>query len=458
MFATRRLTDRDAGVARLQQLDRLLPSWATPARLFLLLYLFSALICLTFGFFVGFRDTPAQLDQDEQEYLGIALAIAKGDPILSARRTLGFPFVIAGIRTLTTNLWFLQSALCLIYAFSAPLLQLLVRRLTGSMVAGLASGLAFAVWPTAIFYGTSLYSESVALPVVLLALYCLPLGFEPLQRGWVRGALLSGLLLGVATHVRPMYLLFLPFLCLIILVETGRVMAAARIAVVALLAYAAVILPWSIYVSTTFHRPILVSSNGGETLAGGLTPALLNHNSTMKLGSGRVTWVGPGKWLAMSDTGYLSEAETRLPYDQQDPLLRARAVEWIKAHPDQAAYLELCKLSYMWGIYPIEANGPAQLLFGNIPIVVLLVAGVAAFALRPELRVRFARLWTPVLFVSSVALISWGSWRFRQTADAGLIAFCVIVFLQTVPIAAWWSRIAAPRAPRQGGNATSGAK
>jgi 4-amino-4-deoxy-L-arabinose transferase-like glycosyltransferase len=458
MFATRRLSDRDPGVARLQQLDRLLPSWLTPVRIFFLLYLFSAAICLSFGLLYGFRATPAQLDQDEQEYLGMALAIAKGDPILSARRTLGFPFAIAGIRAITSNLWLVQSVLSMIFALSAPLLQMVVRRLTGSRVAGLVSGLAFAVWPTAIFYGTSLYSESVALPVVLLALYCLPIGFQPPARGWVLNAIVTGLLLGIATHVRPMYLLFLPFLCLIILIETGRVMAAARIAIVVLLAYAAVILPWSIYVSTTFHRPILVSSNGGETLAGGLTPALLNHNSTMKLGSGRVTWVGPGKWLAMSDTGYLTEAENRLPYDQQDPLLRARAIEWIKAHPDQAAYLELCKLSYMWGIYPIEANGPAQLLFGNIPIVVLLVVGLAAFALRPDLRVRLARLWMPVLFVSCVALISWGSWRFRQTADAGLIAFCVVVFLQSVPIADWWARITSPRRPHPAGNATSGAK
>jgi hypothetical protein len=33
------------------------------------------------------------------------------------------------------------------------------------------------------------------------------------------------------------------------------------------------------------------------------------------------------------------------------------------------------------------------------------------------------------VFVSAVAAISWGSWRFRQPGDVGLIAFCVVCLL-----------------------------
>ena len=69
------------------------------------------------------------------------------------------------------------------------------------------------------------------------------------------------------------------------------------------------------------------------------------------------------------------------------------------------------------------------MLFGNLPVLALLVIGLAALIALPASRTRLARFWVLPFFTSAVALISWGSWRFRQPGDAGLLAFCVICLL-----------------------------
>jgi hypothetical protein len=179
-----------------------------------------------------------------------------------------------------------------------------------------------------------------------------------------------------------------------------------------------------------FHHPILITSNGGETLAGGLSPKLLEPWSQRRmLTGGRNVWIGPGKWLTLQTNGYLSPAELKLPYDQQDALLKSRAIAWIKANPGSAAYLEACKLLYMWGFYPLLRNGWAQLLLGSVPTIILLAFAAFNLATMRTARTTLARFWVLPVFVSAVAAISWGSWRFRQPGDVGLIAFCVVCLL-----------------------------
>jgi hypothetical protein len=122
----------------------------------------------------------------------------------------------------------------------------------------------------------------------------------------------------------------------------------------------------------------------------------------------------------MADTGYISPEELRLPYAQESQLLTRRTVAWVTTHPGEAAYLTLRKLLYMWGLYPFW-NGRSQTLLGNVPTAVLLLLALSALVrLRGCLRA-LVIMWTLPLFVSLVAIISWGSWRFRQPGDLGLI-------------------------------------
>jgi hypothetical protein len=62
----------------------------------------------------------------------------------------------------------------------------------------------------------------------------------------------------------------------------------------------------------------------------------------------------------------------------------------------------------------------------------LLAWAAYCIAHTPELAVRYVRLLVLPVFVSCVAMISWGSWRFRLPGDVGLIAFCTTATVKII--------------------------
>jgi 4-amino-4-deoxy-L-arabinose transferase-like glycosyltransferase len=306
----------------------------------------------------------------------------------------------------------------------------LVRRQAGSERAAMLAGVAFLLWPPFVRYGASIYSDSIALLLFMVYLLAFPIA-QP--RRWAQFAL-AGALLGLCLLVKPLYLLYTPLaFCLAILSETSirRGLAAAALLTLGCIL---VLSPWSAYISAREGHFILVSANDGETLAGGLNPTLMkmDDSGVFVTAGGRSTWVGPGKWLPMDQTGYLTSKELELPYSQASALMAVRAREWIKTHPSEVAYLSARKLLYMWGIYPFW-NGASQSLFGNIPLLLLVaLAGVGSWLNRHAWR-RLALFWSLPILSSGVALVSWGSWRFRMPADAGLLIVAATAW------AAWYA-------------------
>ena len=122
----------------------------------------------------------------------------------------------------------------------------------------------------------------------------------------------------------------------------------------------------------------------------------------------------------MDETGLLSREEKGLPYTLKSKRLGENATAWIRQHPMDACYLTMRKFTYMWGIYPFW-NGWTHTLLGNIPILVLLATGAVAVVVYRNVLGPLSIFWSLPLFVCLVAFISWGSWRFRQPADLGLI-------------------------------------
>jgi 4-amino-4-deoxy-L-arabinose transferase-like glycosyltransferase len=370
--------------------------------------------------------TIASVEADESEYWDIASQLhALGLSGIPARRTLPFPLLLTTLRSIVgDNYFYVQLLVSALLALSPVLIYWLVRRQIGSERAAMLASVGFLLWPPLVRYGASIYSDSIALLLFLVYLLAFPLpstADRPPLRRWLQFCL-AGALLGLCLQMKPLYLLYTPFaFCLAIWSETSfrRGLSAATLLTVGCIV---VVAPWSAYVSAREGHFILVSANDGETLAGGLNPTLMtmDNSSVFVTAGGRSHWVGPGKWVYMDKTGYLSLQELELPYAQASALLSARARAWISSNPGTVAYLSARKLLYMWGIYPFW-NGPSQSLLGNIPL--LLLVAVASFSLwinRHAWR-RLAMFWTLPIFSSLVCLISWGSWRFRMPADAGLI-------------------------------------
>jgi hypothetical protein len=396
---------------------------------FLLLFAFSALVNGGGLLLAPPPADPAKLDPDAREYFDLAGRILDGTYEFDSRRVLGHVAILAFFRLFTgANLVALQALVTMVFSLSAPMAYLLARRFVTQGPVALAVGVATALWPLFVTYGRTLYSETTALPVFLAFLSLLPVAPARPSR-WVA----SGALLGACMLIRPMYLLFLPFVPFVLRFETGDSGRTARAVAWIGLGCALALAPWSVYASVEAGRPLLLSTNGGENLAGGYNPRLIEEGYRFWTApDGRRTWVGPGKWLAEEQTGYLTEDEQKLPRFERERRLSERSAAWIVANPGPALYLVLAKLSYMWGVYPFW-NGLAQTLFGNIPILLVELGAVLALVRIRRARDRLARLWMLPLFTSAVALVSWGSWRFREPADVGLITLSIF-FL--------WSRLA----------------
>ncbi|TCD06274.1 hypothetical protein EYB45_00575 [Erythrobacteraceae bacterium CFH 75059] len=393
-----------------------------------LLPLFAVAACIYVfaGLAFFYRSDVQALDYDEWEYWQLSAGLIEGRFDDPGRRTLGFPALLAALRMVSDDFLFVQIAVSVIAATAPPLLSVALRRNGASRSAALLAGTALTLWPPQIFIAASLYSETLALPLLLSALAVMPrTGGSSHAARW----LAAGLLLGALAHVRTMYQLLMPIVLLMVWLECGQLRSAARNWLLVMAGFALAVLPWSIHVSHKLGTPVLLTANGGETMAGGLNPVLLSTSEGVAKLERRSTWTGPGKWLPVSGNGYLSAEEQDLPYTEQDRLLQRRTFEWIASAPAAAAYLTLRKLAYQWTGYPWRNSELRQILFASLPIIALVVTFLIAVWRHPRMAREQARFALMPLFVIGVALISWGSWRFRQPADAAMIAIvaCALV-------------------------------
>ena len=198
---------------------------------FLSLTLLSTIIYLMVSLTLRRIDDPIKMDLDEQEYYGLAGAFLDHNYTFNLRRPPIYILVIYIVRLFTANnLLATRAVVSICFAMSAPLMYLLVRRFTGHNRFALAIGVATIFWPPFLYYGNSLYSETLALPVFVLALLSLPLGSlvsGGAQEGWWRSSV-AGLVLSVCMLMRPMYLLFSPFAVAILFFEESNWLTALR--------------------------------------------------------------------------------------------------------------------------------------------------------------------------------------------------------------------------------------
>jgi hypothetical protein len=358
---------------------------------------------------------------------------------IDPRRTIGFVLVLSALRAVIgDHLLGIHLAVAIIFSLVAPLTYLLARREVGNRWAALLAGVGVMFWPPFVWFGTTLYSESAALPLFSAFLLAIP-GVRGSSAVRGRRWLGAGAVLGLCVHIRPMYFFFGPFAALIACWRSPKGLRG----LVSFLAFGAgllsVVLPWSVAASIHEGHFVLLSTIGGEVFAGGMNPELLRAEGAAfesYTPGMRPTWVGPGKWLPMHLTGLLSQEERVLPYAERTKIATSHSLAWARHNPGSACYITVRKVAYMWGIYPFW-NG-IETMLGNIPTVGLLLLAVGAlYVYRNHLR-ELSTLWTPAVFVTLLALAAWGSWRFRQPGDLGLI-----VLVASLPVAAQVKRFLA---------------
>jgi 4-amino-4-deoxy-L-arabinose transferase-like glycosyltransferase len=208
---------------------------------------------------------------------------------------------------------------------------LLGRRLFGE-AAGRAAAVLAAMLPSSVF-GCVLLGAEVPEAFWLVAAMCVYVPLVELRpaaraRRVLPAALLTGVLLGVGTLVRPTYLLLPGVLGLGMLLawrRKGLAMASSAAMVIGL---AAVVAPWTLRNYVVTGGLIVVSSNAGGVLYSANNPQArgdYTHSAAMEL--------------------YALHPDDDLAHDREG---RRRAIEWIQANPGRFAQLAGIRAVLLW--------------------------------------------------------------------------------------------------------------
>lgn len=290
-------------------------------------------------------------------------------------------------------------------------LGLLGRRLAGDRAGLLAAGVA-ALYPAMIAADGAMMTEST---YGLFAGLSLLAAYRLVDAPSLGRAVLLGVLVGIAAHARAEALLLLPLLLVPLIRRPGGVKAAAAVCV----AFALVLVPWTVRNWSAFDRPVLIATEGGETLAGANC-----HN----------TYYGEriGTWdvncAAFSGSG--NEA-AELNERGRD------GIRYALEHAERLPLVAGARVARTWGLWrpfavPEGRRAWVQQL-GAALYVVLIGLAVYGFVLLRRRRVPVWILMAPFITVTATALLAYGSIRFRHSAELPLVVLAAVAIDRLLP-------------------------
>jgi 4-amino-4-deoxy-L-arabinose transferase-like glycosyltransferase len=297
--------------------------------------------------------------------------------------------------------------------------------------AGFWAGLVAAIYPGLVALGGVVLSEALFMPLMVLQLVLWTLAWQARREAIATHSRVgsdlawsacAGAAAGLATLVRPSWLLFTP---LALAVELAWGLRAdveprawpRRIAAAAIMlgSLAAVMMPWWIRNALVTGHFVPTTLQVGASLYDGLNPAAD--------GGSNMAFVAPFT-AAFAREQTFDPAAKREDFEYQlDARLRADAWRWAAEHQGRVVQLALIKLGRVWNIWP---NEPA---FRSWPVRLAVVGSYAPVALAGALgawRLRAAGwvsalCWLPAAYVSIMHMIFVGSIRYREPAMLGLI-------------------------------------
>lgn len=303
--------------------------WVVPALFVLALLLRLALLVLL----------PQNAVSDGEWYMVRAAEMARGMGYQEAGHPtafwpVGYPALLAGSMLLFGPGLFGPLLLNLIsVAVILGAIVWLGRALGAGALATRIALLLYAIYPAHIAYVGQPCSETASTALGMVAFVLLIVG-----RKHSLILIAAGVLFGLATLMRAQMMLFPVgvIVALLLAFRDFRWRDAVRAVVLVHLAVAAVVLPWSLRNVERMGAFVPVSTNGGVSLFYGA-----NDRAT-------------GDWFAWERTPYWDQV-VGIPYSQRverqvelDRRFKARATEWIKAHPAKWTALGFRKMALLW--------------------------------------------------------------------------------------------------------------
>lgn len=245
----------------------------------------------------------------------------------------GLPLLTGAVFELTgdDDVQLVRILLALISAAAIPIVVFIGRRLAGPM-AGLTGAAVVAFYPPLIVDAGMLLTEPLAGTLIAGGVLAILRARDQSRLlPWV----LPGILLGLATMVRPEYLIIslLLVLTLVLIEIRGGLGHAVRPAAILVIALVVMIAPWTVRNVIEFERVVPLSTGGGQTLFAGsyvpsngnptrVMPDLLFQNPVLKAEIVRQNRVsGEGPESVTPERVFTLLASQKLPHMETDAAL-----------------------------------------------------------------------------------------------------------------------------------------
>lgn len=360
---------------------------------------------------------------DSEGYWELARTIARrqayeyGPERYKVFRTPGYPIVLAPLflpRDEPPVMWgrVISAALgTLAVGGVAALAQLLFDRRTALIAAAIT-----AIYPEAIALSTFILSEAPFCPLMLFQLVAWTAAWKaPTRERLIAWSIAAGVCGGLATLMRPSWLLFLPFAAVIGLVcmrDRKRQMAILGIS---LLALCLTMTPWWVRNYRISGRFVPTSLQVGASLYDGLNPEAT--------GASDMRYVPRFVAELRAEEDRLAQKPAGLFEDRLDQRMRDASIAWARQNPERMLQLAGVKLLRMWNPLPNAAELRSwslriALAATFTPVAILALLGAWRFA---------AREWPyllcvlPAVYFTCLHVIFVSSIRYRQPAMLVLI-------------------------------------
>jgi 4-amino-4-deoxy-L-arabinose transferase-like glycosyltransferase len=371
---------------------------------------------------------------DSEGYWELARTIARGEPYayggMRVFRTPGYPAVLAPLFLLSDEppvLWGrVLSAILTTCAVSG--VAWLALTLFNARTALFAAAIT-ALYPEAIAAGAFVLSEAPFTPLMVLNLvlwakawekHCKPHApreasisrSEMPTMGW---SLAAGIAAGLATLMRPSWLLFVPFAGAIGLFAVTDRKRHLLITSMMLAGLCVTLLPWWIRNYRVAGRFVPTSLQVGASLYDGISP-LATGASDMQF----VSWFVHEQ---RSADARATSPPTGLFEDRLDARMRSAAINYARANPRRVVQLAARKFLRMWSFVP-NANEFQSLRLRLVlaatytPLLILAGMGIWRFARRGW---PYLLLCLPAVYFTLLHVIFVSSIRYRQPALLPLI-------------------------------------
>ena len=366
---------------------------------------------------------------DSESYWELGRAIAAGRPYefgphkLKAFRTPGYPLLLAGLFGFAGDdppVIYGRFLSAILGTMAVGGIAALAWILFDARTAFIATFIA-TIYPEAIALSTFILSEAPFCPLMVAHLISWALAWKAIGRpqlvGW---SLVAGLAAGLATLMRPSWLLFTPFAGILGLAFVGQRGRQLVILGLMLLGLCTTMSPWWIRNYAVLGRFVPTSLQVGASLYDGLNPTATG-GSDMRF----VSRFEAEQLAADAQNQHLvGTFEERL-----DERMRRASIAWAANNPGRVAELIAIKFARMWSILPNAAEMQGwtmrlALAVTYTPIMILALVAAWRYARRDW---PVALLLLPAVYFTCLHVVFVSSIRYRQPAMLPLIVLAAAV-------------------------------